>query len=80
MDCQPGREHNWLGRMAGEWNAEIECVMGPEQPPVKSEAVEVVRSLGGFWVVAEGRGESRGIPEPSRGSGRGAPDEKDLAA
>ncbi|WJY32731.1 phosphatase PAP2 family protein [Streptomyces sp. P9-2B-1] len=35
---------------------------------------------GGASAVAEGRGESRGIPEPSRGSGRGAPDEKDLAA
>ncbi|MFE0003165.1 phosphatase PAP2 family protein [[Kitasatospora] papulosa] len=35
---------------------------------------------GGASAVAESRGESRGIPEPSRGSGRGAPDEKDLAA
>ncbi|MET8714355.1 phosphatase PAP2 family protein [Streptomyces sp. NPDC004735] len=35
---------------------------------------------GGAAAVAESRGESRGIPEPSRGSGRGAPDEKDLAA
>ncbi|MFF5725146.1 phosphatase PAP2 family protein [[Kitasatospora] papulosa] len=36
---------------------------------------------GGASAVAEGRGDSRGIPEPSRGSGRnGAPDEKDLAA
>ncbi|PWS51684.1 hypothetical protein DLE01_10375, partial [Streptomyces sp. FT05W] len=38
------------------------------------------RTGGGASAVAESRGESRGIPEPSRGSGRGTPDEKDLAA
>ena len=57
MHSQPGPEHKWLGRMVGEWTAEIECRMGPDQPPMKSESVETVRSLGGLWVVAEGRGE-----------------------
>ncbi|MEU0135041.1 phosphatase PAP2 family protein [Streptomyces sp. NPDC006296] len=40
----------------------------------------LVRS-GGAIAAVDGRGESRGIPEPSRGSGSGgASDEKDLAA
>jgi Protein of unknown function (DUF1579) len=28
--------------------------MGPDQPPSKSKGAEVVRSLGGLWIVAEG--------------------------
>lgn len=54
------QEHRWLEKMLGEWTYESECVMGPDQPPMKSQGAEVVRSLGGLWVIAEGENE---IPE-----------------
>jgi hypothetical protein len=44
----------------GEWVYESECSMGPDQPEAKSRGTEVVRSLGGLWVVAEGEGEMPG--------------------
>ena len=34
--------------------------MGPDQPPMKSTGVDVVRSLGGLWIIAEGEGEMPG--------------------
>jgi hypothetical protein len=35
----------------------MEASMGPDQPPMTSKGSEVVRSLGGLWTVAEGKGE-----------------------
>ena len=57
MQAEPKPEHAWLERMVGAWTAEVQCVMGPDQPPKTSELVETVRSLGGLWVVAEGSAE-----------------------
>lgn len=54
MNAQPQREHDWLNKLVGEWTYESECSMGLDQPPMKSVGVEVVRSLGGLWIVAEG--------------------------
>ena len=56
--AKPGTEHQWLLKMIGEWACEGEATMAPGQPPVKWESTESVRSLGGFWVLAEGVGES----------------------
>jgi hypothetical protein len=60
MNAEPQREHRWLDRLVGEWTSEMECRMGPDQPPMKSGGVDVVRSLGGLWIVAEGEGEMPG--------------------
>lgn len=57
MTAEAQKEHRWLQRMAGEWTYEGEAVMAPDQPPVRCAGTEIVRSLGGLWVVAEGRGE-----------------------
>lgn len=65
MNPEPRPEHRWLDRMVGEWRAEAECAMGPGQPSAKVEALESVRSVGGLWVVAEGRGEMPGGSGPS---------------
>ncbi len=49
---KPQQEHEWLGQLIGDWESEMECVMGPDQPPMKSKGTESVRSLGGlgaFW-------------------------------
>ncbi len=30
--------------------------MGPDTPPIKSSGTEVVRAIGDFWILAEGKG------------------------
>jgi len=57
MHTEPQKEHRWLQKLVGEWTSEMEASMGPDQPPMKSKGSESVRSLGGVWVVAEGKGE-----------------------
>ncbi len=47
-------EHQWLQQLVGTWKVDTEMSMGPDQPPMKMESTENVRSLGGLWVVAEG--------------------------
>lgn len=60
MMAEPQKEHQWLQRLMGEWTYEIEMKMKPDEPPVKSQGTETVRSLGGLWIVAEGQGEMPG--------------------
>lgn len=54
--AEPQKEHEWLQKLVGEWTYENEAIMGPDQPPMKSQGTESVRSLGGLWTVAEGQG------------------------
>jgi hypothetical protein len=60
MDATPTTEHSWLERLVGEWSYETEAVMEPGAPPVKLAGNESVRSLGGLWVICEGRCEMPG--------------------
>jgi hypothetical protein len=57
MDVKPQKEHGWLQKLVGEWTAEMECVMGPDQPPMKSKGAETTRSIGELWTLGEGTGE-----------------------
>jgi len=57
---EPQKEHQWLGKLVGEWTFENECIMEPGKPPAKSSGTETVRSFGGLWVVCEGKGEMPG--------------------
>jgi hypothetical protein len=57
MNAEPQQEHRWLNKLVGEWTYEAECSMGPDQPPLTDQGVEVVRSLGGLWTIGEGAGE-----------------------
>ena len=52
MNFKPGPEHAWLDQMIGHW-AISATAPGCEAPP----GTETVRSIGGFWIVAEGKGE-----------------------
>ncbi len=54
MNAEPLKQHQWLDRFIGEWTWESECSMGTDQPPTKTLGTEVVRSLGGLWIIAEG--------------------------
>lgn len=60
MQAEPQKEHQWLQRFVGNWNYESECSMGPGQPPQKFAGTESVCSLGGLWVLCEGRGDMPG--------------------
>jgi len=57
MNAEPQKEHQWLHQLVGNWTIESECVMGPDQPPMKTTGTQTVRSLGGMWVLVEGEGE-----------------------
>jgi hypothetical protein len=54
MDVKPQKEHEWLQKLVGEWTSEMECITGPDQPPMKNRGSESVRSLGGLWTLGEG--------------------------
>jgi hypothetical protein len=54
----PQKEHEWLQRFEGEWTSMAECVMGPDEPPMKCEGTQTARILGGFWMIAEGSAEA----------------------
>ena len=65
----PQKKHEWLQQLVGEWTVEGEMLMEAGQPPEKYQGTESVRSLGGYWTVAEGRGEI----DPGFPSGTGNP-------
>ena len=56
--AKPQNEHQWLQRLVGEWSFEGECLMGPDQPPMKNGGSASVRSLGGLWILCEGEGDA----------------------
>lgn len=57
MQAEPQKEHQWLEKLVGEWTFETECSTGPNKPPEKFHGSESVRSLGGLWVLCEGKNE-----------------------
>jgi hypothetical protein len=60
MKEEPQKEHQWLDKLVGEWTYEHEAALEPGKTPEKFTGKETVRSLGGLWVVCEGRGEMPG--------------------
>ncbi len=60
MNIAPQKEHQWLQRLVGEWTSEAEVTMEPGKSPETFRGTESVRSLGGFWILAEGQGEMPG--------------------
>jgi hypothetical protein len=60
MKAEPQKEHQWLDKLVGEWTYEHEAASEPGKTPEKFTGTETVRSLGGLWVVCEGRGEMPG--------------------
>ncbi len=65
MKVEPQAQHQWLNKFIGKWTSEGECFMGSEQPPSKMKGTEVVRSLGGVWIVAEAES---GMPDGDMGN------------
>ena len=65
MEVEVRAEHRWLEQMLGEWTFEMEAPMEPDADPMRHTGRETVRSLGGVWVVAEGRSEGEEDPHLS---------------
>ncbi|MEX0653041.1 MAG: DUF1579 domain-containing protein [Phycisphaeraceae bacterium] len=59
-DAKPQAQHRWLEQLVGEWTFVSECPAAPVGTAQQFAGVESVRSLGGLWIVAEGRGEMPG--------------------
>ncbi len=57
----PAKEHELLNKFVGEWETEFECYFEPGKPATKGKGTESARILGGFWVVADGKGELPGM-------------------
>jgi hypothetical protein len=60
MNAGAQTEHAWLQKLVGEWTFESEAMAEPGKLADKCEAIVSVRSLGGNWILAEGRGEMPG--------------------
>lgn len=58
----PAPEHAWLQRFVGEWVTVAEITCEPGKPPMKCTGTETSRMLGGFWLVAQGAGDSPEMP------------------
>lgn len=54
---EPQKEHKWLAQLAGDWTYESECIMGPDQPPMKSGGRAKSHMLGEVWLVSEWESE-----------------------
>ncbi len=50
---EPTPEHEWLLQLLGDWRFESECLIGPDQPPLKSAGKQTTRSLGALWTLGE---------------------------
>ena len=57
MFAKPGPEHQWLEQLLGEWEFDHECKM-PDGSTSTAQGEMHCRSLGGMWVICEGRGIS----------------------
>ncbi|NJM98793.1 MAG: DUF1579 domain-containing protein [Phormidesmis sp. RL_2_1] len=51
----PQKEHQWLQQLVGKWTYETD-VTAEEQHSDKATGIEIVRSLGDFWIIAEAEG------------------------
>ena len=58
---KPRAEHAWLQQLVGEWESESEMYIDAETT-MKGKGSESARSLGGFWVVTDGKATVDGIP------------------
>lgn len=59
-DCRKSliqNEHRWLEKWVGLWSYELEASSEPGKPPQKMAGTELVRSLGGLWIIAEAHSE-----------------------
>jgi hypothetical protein len=56
---EPQEEHRWLEKFVGDWTYifEHEAGMTPDNEPGQFTGSESARSIGGLWILAEGKGK-----------------------
>src|SRR5262245_7473117 len=57
---EPTPEHAMLAQFAGEWTSTATMPEVPGDEPF--QGTETARMMGGFWLLAEGKGEMMGQP------------------
>jgi hypothetical protein len=58
----PLDQHAWLQQLVGEWDVVAEATMEPGSEPMRMESTESVRSIGGLWILGEGKATFDGSP------------------
>jgi hypothetical protein len=58
----PTAEHDWLKKFVGNWETHTEMIMGPGQPPIKTQGTESVTMIGELWMTSQMTGECFGTP------------------
>lgn len=58
---QPGKEHEWLKQLAGEWTTHGKADNGPGQPPFECDGTESTTTLGELWIVTRGEAHAAGM-------------------
>jgi hypothetical protein len=59
---QPQKEHAWLEQLAGEWDTVSEVKPPGQEQTMKFKGEESSRMIGGFWLLAENKGDMFGTP------------------
>lgn len=59
---QPTAAHKLLQSYTGNWKVACKFYMDPSQPPMETQAKEVVESVGEFWTVSKYETDFGGMP------------------
>lgn len=59
---QPTAEHQLIQGYAGKWKVACKFYMDPSQPPMETQATEVVEKVGDFWTVSKYETSFMGAP------------------
>lgn len=57
---QPTAQHQWLDQLVGEWDFESSGMSGEGEAPATGKGTMDVQSLGGLWILGDGRMEMNG--------------------
>jgi hypothetical protein len=57
---KPQKEHAWLEQFAGEWDYVSEAKPPGQEEAMRFKGEEKSRMIGGFWLVAENKGDMLG--------------------
>jgi len=58
---KPQKEHEFLKQFVGTWNSTMKMRMAAEQPWTDATGTDTYTMLGGFWLVAETKGDMAGM-------------------
>ena len=65
MQAELREEHRMLARLVGDWTFEMEATMGADGPTERHTGSFIARSIGGAWILGEGRDATLSDPDTS---------------